>query len=46
MWLYSSFLHHEDSMTTIRELSKYAKNACERSTLESGEKSALSPQVP
>ena len=33
-------------MTTIRELSKYPKNVCERRTLESAEKSASSPQVP
>ena len=33
-------------MATIRELSKYANNACERSTLESAETSASSPQVP
>ena len=33
-------------MTTIRELRKYARNACERSTPESAEKSASGPQVP
>ena len=31
-------------MTTTRKLSKYAKNACERSNLESAEKSGSSPK--